>query len=96
MQASGNDESVGSFTYQSLVGLTYLCGRGLGPEELARRFIVEIRPCIPATGVWLLHRQEVVAADVESGAGRPAMPASISAVAAHCCRPSPRRASTPS
>lgn len=74
MDTPRTDESVGSFTYERLVGLTYLCGRGLGPEELARRFLTEIRPCIPATGTWLLHRQQVVAADVESGPDRPVMP----------------------
>lgn len=66
-----DEESVGRGTYESLVRLTFLCGRGLGPEELAKRFIAAIRPSIPARGVWLYQGERVVAADAEPGERTP-------------------------
>lgn len=69
-----DEESVGRSTYENLVRLTFLCGRGLGPEELARRFIAAIRPCIPARGVWLFQGERLVAADHEPGERKPSHP----------------------
>lgn len=69
-----DEESVGRSTYENLVRLTFLCGRGLGPEELARRYVAAIRPNIPASGAWLFQGDRIVAADAEPGQRAPRAP----------------------
>lgn len=77
MDVPSDEESVGRSTYESLVRLTFLCGRGLGPEELARRFIAAIRPRIPARGAWLYQGSRLVAADADTGERRPPAPTTM-------------------
>jgi hypothetical protein len=77
MDVPREEESVGRSTYESLVRLSFLCGRGLDPEELVRRFIVAIRPSIPASGVWLFQGQKIIAVDKDPGEPEPAPPGPV-------------------
>lgn len=70
-----DEDSVGRTTYEGLVRLTFLCGRGLEPEELARRFLVAMRPSVPAVGMWLYQGGRIIAADAERGVREPVLPA---------------------
>jgi hypothetical protein len=72
-----DDESVGRSTYEGLVRLTFLCGRGLEPAELMRRFLAAMRDSVPARGMWLFQGGRLIAADHENGMRTPAEPASL-------------------
>ena len=50
-----DEESVGRSTYEGLIRLTFLCGRGLEPSELVRRFLVAMRDSVPARGMWVFQ-----------------------------------------
>ena len=69
-----DEDSVGSSVYQGLVQLTFLCGRGLPTHELLTRFLVAMRPQIPATGLWLFENARLVARDVDDGIADPPPP----------------------
>lgn len=62
-----DDESVGRSTYEGLVRLTFLCGRGLDPADLMHRFLVAMRPSIPAVGMWLFQGGRLIAEDADTG-----------------------------
>ncbi|MBN8525979.1 MAG: hypothetical protein J0M02_11640 [Planctomycetes bacterium] len=72
-----DDESVGRSTYESLVRLTFLCGRGLEPAELLRRFLVAMRDCVPATGLWVFQGGRIIASDAARGVRAPKAPSSV-------------------
>jgi hypothetical protein len=77
MAFASDDESVGRSTYENLVRLTFLCGRGLEPEELTRRFMSAMRPSIPATGAWLFQGGRLIAGDADRGQRVPAPPRTL-------------------
>ena len=72
-----DEESVGRSTYEGLVRLTFLCGRGLEPAELMRRFLAAMRDSVPARGMWLFQGGRLIAADHEPGVRTPSEPASL-------------------
>lgn len=72
-----DDDSVGRSTYESLVRLTFLCGRGLEPAELVRRFLAAMRDSVPASGMWLFQGGKIVAADTARGVRSPRPPESM-------------------
>lgn len=69
-----DDETVGRSTYESLVRLTFLCGRGLESSEVVRRFLVAMRDSVPATGMWLFQSGRIIAADAARGIRAPRPP----------------------
>ena len=62
-----DEESVGRGVYESLVRMTYLCGRGLPLDDLLLKFLKVMRVSVPASGVWLHREQTLVVCTVESG-----------------------------
>lgn len=72
-----HEDSVGHSTYEGLVRLTFLCGRGLEPEELTRRFLVAMRDSVPARGMWLFQGGRLIAADHEPGLRTPSIAKSL-------------------
>ncbi len=62
-----DEESVGRGVYESLVRMTYLCGRGLPLNDLLLKFLKVMRVTVPACGVWLHREQTLVVHTVESG-----------------------------
>jgi hypothetical protein len=72
-----DEESIGRSTYEGLVRLTFLCGRGLEPEELVRRFLVAMRDSVPAQGMWLFQSGRLIACDHEPGLRQPKVPESL-------------------
>jgi len=72
-----DDESVGRSTYEGLVRLTFLCGRGLEPAELMRRFLSAMRDSVPARGMWLYQGGRLLASDHEAGMRAPRAPRSL-------------------
>ena len=72
-----DDESVGHSTYEGLIRLTFLCGRGLEPDELIRRFLAAIRDSVPARGMWLFQGGRLIAADHEPGLRTPRVPEAL-------------------
>ncbi len=74
---SAEEESVGRSTYEGLVRLTFLCGRGLEPEELMRRFLATMRGSVPARGMWLFQGGRLIASDHEAGLRMPKVPESL-------------------
>lgn len=72
-----DEESVGRSTYEGLVRLTFLCGRGLEPDELMRRFLAAMRDSVPARGMWLFQGGRLIASDCESGMRIPRVPESL-------------------
>ncbi len=69
-----DEESVGRSTYEGLVRLTFLCGRGLEPSELVRRFLVAMRSSVPARGMWVFQGVRMIAQDAEPGMRMPKIP----------------------
>ncbi len=72
-----DEESVGRSTYEGLVRLTFLCGRGLEPAELMRRFLAAMRNSVPARGMWLFQGGRLIASDHEPGMRTPNQPESL-------------------
>jgi hypothetical protein len=72
-----DEETVGRSTYENLVRLTFLCGRGLEPAELLRRFLAAMRDSVPATGMWVFQGGRIIAADAARGVRAPKAPSSI-------------------
>ena len=72
-----DEESVGRSTYEGLIRLTFLCGRGLEPAELARRFLAAMRPSVPARGMWLFQGGRLIASDADAGVRAPRAPESM-------------------
>lgn len=72
-----DEETVGRSTYENLVRLTFLCGRGLEPAELLRRFLAAMRDCVPATGMWVFQGGRIIAADAARGVRAPKAPSTI-------------------
>ncbi len=69
-----DEESVGRSTYEGLIRLTFLCGRGLEPSELVRRFLVAMRGSVPARGMWVFQGGRLIAQDAEPGMRMPKAP----------------------
>lgn len=72
-----DEETVGRSTYENLVRLTFLCGRGLEPAELLRRFLSAMRDSVPATGMWVFQGGKIIAADAERGVRAPRAPGTV-------------------
>lgn len=72
-----DDETVGRSTYENLVRLTFLCGRGLEAAELLRRFLAAMRDCVPATGMWVFQSGRIIAADAARGVRAPKAPSAL-------------------
>ena len=72
-----DEESVGRSTYENLVRLTFLCGRGLEPDEVMRRFLAAMRDSVPARGMWLFQSGRLIASDHQPGLRTPAIPEAL-------------------
>ncbi len=72
-----DEDSVGRSTYEGLVRLTFLCGRGLEPDDLMHRFLAAMRDSVPARGMWLFQGGRLIAADHEPGMRLPKEPESL-------------------
>jgi hypothetical protein len=62
-----DSDTVSSGVYQDLIQLTFLCGRGLPLEQLMARFLEQLRPAIPADGLWLHADGALVARSADEG-----------------------------
>ena len=69
-----DEDSVGSSVYQSLVQLTFLCGRGLPTDDLLARFLAAMRPQVPAGGLWLFDNARLAASDHDPDVEAPIPP----------------------
>ncbi len=62
-----DSDTVSSGVYQDLIQLTFLCGRGLPLEQLMERFLEQLRPAIPASGLWLHADGALIAQSCDEG-----------------------------